>query len=134
MARLSARRSPRCRPGVSTKASCTPGRLSMPSTRWRVVCGRDVTIESFSPTSAFSSVDLPTLGRPDERGETRAESWRRQVLRREVIETQRLSALPAPQLLGAPAARALALGLERRHAPRRRRPGTSAHAVRRWCA
>ena len=32
--------------------------------RWRVVCGLRVTMASFSPTSAFSSVDLPALGRP----------------------------------------------------------------------
>ena len=36
----------------------------MPSSRLRVVCGLAVTIASFSPTSAFSSVDLPTFGRP----------------------------------------------------------------------
>src|SRR5271169_2220245 len=32
--------------------------------RLRVVCGLRVTMASFSPTSAFSSVDLPALGRP----------------------------------------------------------------------
>src|SRR5215469_2222608 len=32
--------------------------------RWRVVCGLRVTIASFSPTSAFSKVDFPALGRP----------------------------------------------------------------------
>ena len=32
--------------------------------RVRVVCGLWVTIASFSPTSAFSSVHLPALGRP----------------------------------------------------------------------
>jgi hypothetical protein len=29
-----------------------------------VVCGLGVTMASFSPTSLFSSVDLPALGRP----------------------------------------------------------------------
>ena len=118
MARLSARFSPRCRPGVSTKAICTPGRLSMPSTRWRVVCGRDVTMESFSPTSALSSVDLPTLGRP-----TSAAKPARNV--------RRVASVPAPErflqsynpnarnaacaasLLGTAPARPFALGLER---------------------
>ena len=32
--------------------------------RWRVVCAFDVMIDNFSPTSAFMSVDLPTLGFP----------------------------------------------------------------------
>ena len=36
----------------------------MPRMRWRVVCGRGVTMLSFCPTSALSSVDLPTFGRP----------------------------------------------------------------------
>ena len=64
IARLSARRCPRCSPGVSTKAICARGSCSRPIRRWRVVCGRGVTMLSFCPTSAFSSVDLPTLGRP----------------------------------------------------------------------
>ena len=55
---------PRCRPGVSTKAIWPPADSASPSTRWRVVCGRGVTMLSFCPSSAFSSVDLPTLGRP----------------------------------------------------------------------
>src|SRR5579862_2384302 len=36
----------------------------MPWMRLRVVCGLRVTIATFSPTRAFSSVDLPALGRP----------------------------------------------------------------------
>ena len=36
----------------------------MPMMRWRVVCALEVMIESFSPTRAFISVDLPTLGLP----------------------------------------------------------------------
>ena len=40
------------------------GTLTMPRMRLRVVCGLCVTMASFSPTSAFSSVDLPALGRP----------------------------------------------------------------------
>src|SRR5208283_3082847 len=36
----------------------------MPWMRLRVVCGLRVTMASFSPTSAFNSVDLPALGRP----------------------------------------------------------------------
>src|SRR5271157_5662628 len=57
-------------PGVSTSTICPAGRLplrstlTMPWMRLRVVCGLRVTMASFSPTSAFSSVDLPALGRP----------------------------------------------------------------------
>src|SRR5271166_4986734 len=36
----------------------------MPWMRLRVVWGLRVTMASFSPTSAFSSVDFPALGRP----------------------------------------------------------------------
>jgi hypothetical protein len=36
----------------------------MPSTRWRVVCGFFEVMLMRAPTSALSSVDLPTLGRP----------------------------------------------------------------------
>lgn len=32
--------------------------------RFRVVCGLGETIASFSPTRAFSKVDLPAFGRP----------------------------------------------------------------------
>ena len=41
-----------------------PGCVTMPVTRWRVVCGFRDTIESFSPTSRFSRLDLPVFGRP----------------------------------------------------------------------
>src|SRR5271157_2702688 len=57
-------------PGVSTSTICPAGRLplwstlTMPWMRLRVVCGLRVTMASFSPTSAFSSVDFPALGRP----------------------------------------------------------------------
>src|SRR6185436_1843521 len=105
MARLSARRSPRCNPGVSTNAICTPGRLSTPSTRCRVVWGREVTMETFSPTSAFSSVDLPTLGRP-----TSAAKPARNAAASDM--TQRLQRRLCRHLLGAAAAAALAFGLD----------------------
>src|SRR5947207_14646165 len=36
----------------------------MPRTRWRVVWGRLEVIDILAPTSALTSVDLPTLGRP----------------------------------------------------------------------
>ena len=36
----------------------------MPMILWRVVCAFDVMIDNFSPTNAFMSVDLPTLGFP----------------------------------------------------------------------
>src|SRR5271157_4008709 len=57
-------------PGVSTSTICPAGRLplwstlTMPWMRLRVVCGLRVTMASFSPTSALSSMDLPALGRP----------------------------------------------------------------------
>src|SRR5205085_4274102 len=57
-------------PGVSTSTICAAGtpffarRFMMPRMRLRVVCGLCVTMAIFSPTSAFSSVDLPALGRP----------------------------------------------------------------------
>ena len=64
MALLSARSASWCRPGVSTKAICASASVQIPSIRWRVVCGRGVTMLSFWPTRALSSVDLPTFGRP----------------------------------------------------------------------
>src|ERR1700757_830062 len=36
----------------------------MPRTTCRVVCGLSVTIETFSPTTRFRSVDFPEFGRP----------------------------------------------------------------------
>ena len=65
----SLRRSPssvrgRCRPGVSTRISCASGRLTMPRTTVRVVCGLSLVITTFWPTIALVSVDLPALGRP----------------------------------------------------------------------
>src|SRR6478609_2163664 len=53
-----------CRPGVSTMTSWPAGRFRMPRIARRVVCGLSEVIATFSPTSAFVSVDLPTLGRP----------------------------------------------------------------------
>ena len=38
--------------------------VRIPVILFRVVCGFDDTIVIFSPTIAFNSVDLPTLGRP----------------------------------------------------------------------
>src|SRR6516225_5129960 len=38
--------------------------FTMPRIRLRVVCGLRVTIASFSPTSAFNSVDFPVFGLP----------------------------------------------------------------------
>ncbi len=36
----------------------------IPRIRFRVVWGRDVTIATFCPTSRFTNVDFPALGRP----------------------------------------------------------------------
>jgi hypothetical protein len=49
---------------VSRKIIWTPSSVKIPVTRCHVVWGLGVTIESFSPTSAFRSVDLPALGWP----------------------------------------------------------------------
>src|SRR5688572_5040210 len=64
MSRCSARLVRRACPGVSMKTAWSSPRLRTPSTRCRVVCGLSVTMLSFSPTSVFSSVDLPTFGLP----------------------------------------------------------------------
>src|SRR6185437_11075409 len=53
-----------CRPGVSTRISWASARCTMPRITRRVVCGRSLVIATLAPTSAFVSVDLPTLGRP----------------------------------------------------------------------
>src|SRR6202044_3726742 len=63
MARSSRRRGEKM-PGVSTKISCAAPSMAMPRTRIRVVCTFGVTIEILAPTSALSSVDLPTFGAP----------------------------------------------------------------------
>ena len=55
----------RCTPGRSVSTSChSPGRVATPRIARRVVCGLSETIATFWPTSALTSVDLPTLGRP----------------------------------------------------------------------
>jgi hypothetical protein len=38
--------------------------LAIPKIRCRVVCGLSETIATLPPQSAFTSVDLPTFGRP----------------------------------------------------------------------
>src|SRR5690348_6918209 len=68
--------------------------------RCRVVWGRGVTMLSFSPTSAFNSVDLPTLGRP-----TRAAK----PLRNSSVMLDIVQYSLGRLLLGSPAARARAL-------------------------
>src|ERR1041385_1895113 len=52
------------RPGESVKMYCVSSLVSRPTTGSRVDCGLGETIARCSPTSAFSSVDFPTLGRP----------------------------------------------------------------------
>src|SRR3954453_6825428 len=54
----------RCRPGVSTSTSWASGRLTMPRTTVRVVCGLEEVITTLEPTIALVSVDFPALGRP----------------------------------------------------------------------
>src|ERR1035441_1169239 len=60
-----------CTPGVSTNticaAGCTPlcaATSTTPAMRLRVVCGLAVTMATFSPINALSSVLFPALGRP----------------------------------------------------------------------
>ena len=53
-----------CRPGVSTNTTWASGRLRIPRTRWRVVCGLSETIDTLAPQIALTSDDLPTFGRP----------------------------------------------------------------------
>mmetsp|Transcript_6414 Transcript_6414/g.16362 ORF Transcript_6414/g.16362 Transcript_6414/m.16362 type:complete len:351 (-) Transcript_6414:671-1723(-) len=51
-------------PGVSSSTIWKSSSDTMPRMRWRVVCGLCVTMLSLVPTSWFSSVLLPALGRP----------------------------------------------------------------------
>ena len=51
-------------PGVSIKMIWASRSVRMPTMRLRVVCGLEVTMATFRPTSALMSVDLPALGGP----------------------------------------------------------------------
>ena len=53
-----------CRPGVSSSTSWPRASVRTPRTVVRVVCTTGLTIETFSPTRRFTSVDLPALVRP----------------------------------------------------------------------
>src|SRR3954452_11428615 len=64
LSRLPSRLLGLCSPGVSTSTICPPGRWTTPRMACRVVCGRLLTMPTFSPTSALVSVVLPALGRP----------------------------------------------------------------------
>ena len=63
MARSSRRRGAKM-PGVSTKISCAVPAIAMPRISARVVCTLRETIVTLEPTSALTSVDLPTFGAP----------------------------------------------------------------------
>ena len=52
------------KPGVSTNTNCVCPVVRIPVMRWRVVCALREVMLIFCPTSALSSVDLPTLGLP----------------------------------------------------------------------
>ena len=54
----------RWKPGRSASTSCQSSPFATPKMRRRVVCGLSETIATFPPASAFTSVDLPTFGRP----------------------------------------------------------------------
>ena len=51
-------------PGVSTRMICALSSMTMPRISARVVCTLRETIVTLEPTSALTSVDLPTLGAP----------------------------------------------------------------------
>ena len=51
-------------PGVSTRMICALFSITMPRISARVVCTLRETIVTLAPTSALTSVDLPTLGAP----------------------------------------------------------------------
>ena len=53
-----------CRPGVSTRMSWKPSRVSTARKRWRVVCAVFDVMAIFLPILALISVDLPAFGRP----------------------------------------------------------------------
>ena len=63
IARSSRRRGAKM-PGVSTSRICASPSMAMPISRARVVCALALTIATFCPTSALTSVDLPALGAP----------------------------------------------------------------------
>src|SRR5258708_29975075 len=60
----SSRRLGRKIPGVSTRMICALFSITMPRISARVVCTLRETIVTLEPTSALTSVDLPTLGAP----------------------------------------------------------------------
>src|ERR1700737_4325049 len=60
----SSRRLGRKMPGVSTRMICALLSITMPRISARVVCTLRETIVTLEPTSALTSVDLPTLGAP----------------------------------------------------------------------
>src|SRR4051812_33684585 len=64
LSRLPSRLFGLCRPGVSTRTIWPAGLCTTPRIACRVVCGRLLTMPTFSPTSALVSVVLPALGRP----------------------------------------------------------------------
>src|SRR3954452_18257232 len=51
-------------PGVSTSTICAWFSITMPRISARVVCTLRETMVTLEPTSALTSVDLPTLGAP----------------------------------------------------------------------
>src|SRR5512136_2122184 len=52
------------RPGVSIKISWYVSVVKKPNSRFRVVCGFAVTMDSFVPKMAFMNVLLPAFGSP----------------------------------------------------------------------
>src|SRR5262245_65146461 len=54
----------RWKPGMSASTSWESAPFAMPKMRLRVVCGLSDTMATLAPQRAFTSVDLPTFGRP----------------------------------------------------------------------
>src|SRR5690242_13401362 len=84
--------------------------------RWRVVCGRGVTMLTFCPTRALSSVDLPTFGRPTSAAKPQRKSAEGSVTGRLCAGMDGRQYALGGLLLGTPAARSAALArkLQRR--------------------
>ena len=65
-----------CRPGVSTNTSWASGRLRMPRTRWRVVCGLSETMLTFCAADGVDERRLADVGPADQRDEPRLHELR----------------------------------------------------------
>ena len=118
------------RPGESTNTYWQSGRVRMPVSRCRVVCGLRETIESFWPTRRLSRLDLPVFGRADDADGAAA-------VRRSSLRASRACAAPPPARRAARSAasracsgRARARRIRPRRAARAPRPASRARGTR----